>query len=661
MGTLYLPEDSIISVKGVGDSLSEKLSHLGIEKVFHLLNHYPSRYFDYSEPISINHLKEGKTNVFIASIGKVSSFFSKNGKLIIQATARDSSGKITLTWFNNPYIKRLIKENSVYTIAGKATFWGKGLTIIAPVIEEGGSPSINTSGFVPIYPLTEGITSRWLRTKINYLLPNTQIDDPLNQDLLKTHHLLNQNDAYQFIHFPQTNDLRLKADKRLSFNKHLQININNQLELQNLGDSLAISIKKKITQETATKIPFDLTPDQNKTVAAIYKDLQTKEFTHRLIQGDTGSGKTATLIFAANQCLENNLSCAILAPTEILANQHYKTFSSMSLFPKNIQLITGSTKEKILLTQPTIYIGTHSLLTNLPSKMKFPLAFLAIDEQHKFGVKQRDELVSRTPVPHLFNLSATPIPRTVALGLLGDIHISNITHKPLNRLPTKTFVVSPTHFKKSPHWLVEQLEKGSQIFVVCPNIADHDTGIASVEKIAKIYQKIAGDKYPVYSLHGKMKSEQQNEVITQFKTKGRGVLVSTSLVEVGIDIPSANVMIIHSAERFGLASLHQLRGRVGRGEEQGYCFLVPSTDDEEETERLQLLQKYKSGLILAQKDLRLRGAGEIFGTKQHGVLPTRLKYFWSKKLFLLAKQNAKAMVKENPHTAKLIASKLETC
>lgn len=661
MSSILYPTDTINVVKGVGDSTSEKLSRLGIETVGELINHYPSRYFDFSTPVLIRQLSVGKNHVFIGTLGKVSTFFTKSGKLLTQCTAKDSSGKITLTWFNNPYIKRLIKENSVYTVAGKVTFWGKSITIVSPIIEEGSTPSINTGGLVPIYPLTEGITSKWLRTKINHTLPLVNISDPIENNVLKKHNLLSNLEAYQYIHFPKSKELRFKADRRLSFNEHLRINIQNQIELKNLGDSISINIEAEITDKTTKKLPFILTADQEKTVSALYKDLKRKDFTHRLIQGDTGSGKTATLLFAANQCLENDYSCAILAPTEILANQHYKTFISLSLFPKNTQLLTGSSKEKIHFNKPSIYIGTHSLLTNLPPKMRYPLAFVAIDEQHKFGVKQRDELLSRTPIPHLFNLSATPIPRTVALGLLGDINISNIVHKPQNRVPTKTFVYSPTHFKKSPEWLAEQLSKGSQIFVVCPNIEDHETGIASVERISKFYQKIIPDKYPVLSIHGKMKPEEQNNILTTFKKQGSGVLVATSLIEVGIDIPTANIMIIHSAERFGLASLHQLRGRVGRGQEQSYCFLVPSTDDEEETERLQLLQKYNSGLILAQKDLRLRGAGEVFGTKQHGNLATRLKYFWSKKLFLIAKNYAKALVTKSPKTALQIASKLETC
>jgi ATP-dependent DNA helicase RecG len=661
MNENYQTKDSVTTIKGVGSSTSEKLTRLGIETIADLLNHFPSRYYDFTQPVLIKNLEVGKTQSFIATIGRVTSFFSKSGKLFVQATAKDTSGKIILTWFNNPFIKRLIKEDSVYTIAGKASFWGKGLTVIAPIIEEGNTPSINTSGLVPIYPQTEGITSRWLRNKIHLLLTNIKIPDPLTAEIVTTQNLLSEEEAYKQIHFPKTTELHWQADKRLSFNEHLRININNRLELQNLGESISITLNHDLTKKTKIKFPFKLTHDQENTVGAIYKDLQSNEYTHRLIQGDTGSGKTATIIFAANQCLKNNKSCALMAPTEILAEQHYHTFLSYSLFPDQVQLITGSHQENVRHDKPMIYIGTHSLLTGLPQKLKHPLAFVAIDEQHKFGVKQRDELVKRTPVPHLFNLSATPIPRTVALGLLGDINISNITHKPINRKPTKTFVVSPTYFRKSPDWLRQQLADGSQIFVVCPNIQDHETGVASVEKISKIYQKMTQGEFPVLTIHGKMKSGEQNKVLSTFRAQGRGVLVSTSLIEVGIDIPSANIMIIHSAERFGLASLHQLRGRVGRGEEQGYCFLVPTEDDEEETERLQLLQKYKSGLILAQKDLRLRGAGEVFGTKQHGNLPTRLKYFWSKKLFLEAKQLSKSLVHESPENALRIASKLETC
>jgi len=266
--------------------------------------------------------------------------------------------------------------------------------------------------------------------------------------------------------------------------------------------------------------------------------------------------------------------------------------------------------------------------------------------------------MNRSPLPHLFNLSATPIPRTVALGLLGDISISNIHHKPNLRIPVKTFVITPTKYKNSPKWLISEMEKGNQIFVVCPNISEHIHDVSSVEKMTSEYRRFLPKKYPIWTIHGKLTPETQQQILFQFKNTPGSVLISTSLIEVGIDIPTANIMVIHSAERFGLAQLHQLRGRVGRGKEQGYCFLVPTNDDEIETERLQLLQKYHNGMVLAQKDLRLRGAGQIYGEKQHGSLQTRLKYFWSKKLFLKAKSDALNLILQNRQKAQKIASGL---
>lgn len=651
----------ITKVKGVGVSYANRLAKLGICTIGDLLHHFPSRYFDFTEPVSIDRLKTGQTSCFIARLEKPRTFFSKTGKIITQVKAKDASGKIILTWFNNPYIKKIIHENSVYTIAGKPTYWGSGLTVVAPLIEEGTDPSINTRGLVPLYPQTAGVTSKWLRSKIDSVLSNIDLSEPIDKALIDKLDLISTQQAFKNIHFPQTESQRKQADKRLSFNEHLKINLNNQLEIENLGKSPKIKIDQKITQKSQLVLPFTLTLEQQKTIVSIYLDLGKSDFTHRLIQGETGSGKTATLLFAANQSIKNQYSCAIMAPTEILATQHFQTFSKLSLFPNDIQLITSSTKTSPNLKKPTVYIGTHSLLNSLPSIMEFPLAFIAIDEQHKFGVEQRNELLKRTPVPHIFNLSATPIPRTVALGLLGDISISNITNRPQNRQPVKTFVVTPTHFKSSPAWITQKLTEGNQIFIVCPNINEHDTGIASVEKTAEIYKKITANRYAVLSLHGKMTPEEQKKTIDAFRRQKGSILVSTSIIEVGIDIPTANIMIIHSAERFGLASLHQLRGRVGRGEAQGLCFLVPTTDEEEEIERLQLLQKYHSGLVLAKKDLMLRGAGEVFGTKQHGSLPTRLSYFWSKKLYLKAKITAKMLIKTNKDQAKQIASELQTC
>ena len=649
--------NDISDLKGVGEATREKLLKLEIETIRDLLRHFPSRYLDYSSPKKISELKEKESASFTATISGISTFYSKSRRLITQATAIDQSGKIKLTWFNNPFIKRLITEGEIYTVAGKPSFFSGKLTIISPTIESGDSLSLNTKGLVPVYPLTAGLTSRWFRSKIFQILENISVADPL-EEYINKQEIISLNQAYQEIHFPKSSHNHWLADKRISFNEHLIINLQNQLELQKLGKSLAIKINDSLNAIINNKIPFELTDDQKKTVQSIYSDLTKKDFSHRLIQGDTGSGKTITIVYAADQCLNNETSVILMAPTEILARQHFETFTKYSTFNKNVQLITGSTEEKPIINKPMIYIGTHALINQIPEKLKFPIALIAIDEQHKFGVKQRESLFKRNPVPHLINLSATPIPRTVALGLIGDIEISNIIHRPSNRLPTITHIVTPTRYHNSTDWMKTKLSEGNSLFVVCPNITDHGNDVSSVESVEKHYQKKYGQTFPIWTLHGKMKPEKQREIIELFKNSAQGILISTSLIEVGIDIPSANIMVIHSAERFGLAQLHQLRGRVGRGGKQAYCFLVPSIDDEIETERLKLLQKYDSGLVLAQKDLRLRGAGELFGLRQHGSLATRLKYFWSKKQFIKAKTLASKLVSHDLGLATSLLDKL---
>ncbi len=653
-------EEEITAIKGIGESISEKLEKLSITSVGDLIRFLPSRYVDFTKQITVKDLKEKEAASFLAVISNIKTFYTKSGKLITTATAQDTTSKVTLSWFNNPYIKRLINEGSEYTIAGIPSFFAGKLTLISPVIEEGNSFSLNTKGLVPIYPLTKGITSRWLRQKIYATLNEINIEDPLKIDLFSSQKLLDLYESYSQIHFPKNQKEKLSADKRLSFNQHLLININNQLKIKSLGNSPKIDISEDIYQESLKKFPFTLTDDQIKATRLIFKDLKKDSFTHRLIQGDTGSGKTATIILAANQCLKNNKSCVLIAPTQILATQHFETFKRFCLKPNQIQLVLGG-GELPNTDEPTIFIGTHALITKLPESLVYPVAMLAIDEQHKFGVKQREELQNRVPVPHLVNLSATPIPRTVALGLLGDINLSNIRFKPQNRVPIKTYVVSNSYFSKSTGWLVKNLNLNNKIYVVCPSIYATETEVSSVEKITKHYQKLLPPNTPIFALHGQMKSVEQQQILKLFKETHGSVLVSTSLIEVGIDIPSATIMIIHSAERFGLAQLHQLRGRVGRGETQSYCFLVPSNDDQIEKERLLLLQKYDNGLTLAKKDLILRGSGEVFGEKQHGALQTKLKYFWSKKSFLKAKEVAKGLISTNEDQAKQIAIRLESC
>ena len=307
---------------------------------------------------------------------------------------------------------------------------------------------------------------------------------------------------------------------------------------------------------------------------------------------------------------------------------------------------------------PKVYIGTHALLTQIPATLKSHLLTVFIDEQHKFGVSQREALKNRLPQPHIVNLTATPIPRTLALGLFGEITVTTIHHKPKSRLPVKTWVVSNNRFKKSNSWLSKEIANGNKIFGVCPFIESSVDleNVRSVTKTWSDYQAKYGSQTTVRLIHGKMKAQPRDSILAQFNQSPTGILVSTSIIEVGIDIPEANIIIIHSAERFGLAQLHQLRGRVGRGTKQGYCLVVPSTDDETNLERLELLTKYHSGLTLAKLDLKLRGVGEIAGLKQHGQFHPRLKYFWNKTLFQKAKATAINLVTTNPNLAKKLTS-----
>lgn len=653
------PEDNITSLKGIGEATAEKLKRLEIINMIDLLRHIPRRYIDYSNPKKISQINKDKQHVsLVAQLSDIKSFYTKSGKLITQATATDSTGKLKLIWFNNPYIKKIIQLNTVYTIAGQVSDYSGSFCLISPTIEEEDRFSLNTKGLVPIYPQTNGIKSTLLRKYIFQALSQIQLKDPLQLlPTIKNHPDVKE--AYFNIHFPKNSIDRIKADKRLSFNEHLKICLNNQIELNILGKSPSINIDQQIHHDGLKKLPFSLTSGQEKTLDQILKDISKTQYTHRLVQGDTGSGKTATIILAANQVIASQKSCVILAPTQILANQHYQSFKNLSLYPENIALITGNDKPKDI-SKPTIFIGTHSLL-NVLNNQNNDLVFFAIDEQHKFGVDQRELFSKQKNPPHIINLSATPIPRTVAQGLLGEISISTIKSKPLDRLPIKTYITNQKHFdNKGFQWLISNFKQNPKVFVVAPSIYTNST-TNSVEELYQKYKQKIPSTIEIYALHGKIKPDEQNKIISNFINSKAAILISTSLIEVGIDIKSANTIIIHSAERFGLAQLHQLRGRVGRGNQQGYCFLIPTKDDQEETERLNLLTKYRSGLTLAKKDLILRGSGEVFGNKQHGTFQTRLKHFWSQKSYRQAKDIAKMIVKKDPSEAKNIATLLNSC
>lgn len=636
----------LTDIKGVGDSTLKLLNKLGVYDVIDLIDHLPNRYLDFTHKRKISEIKNDDTVAFYAICRKVGTFASKSGKIITNCQFVDETGSINVYWFNNFYIKNKLREGERYTVAGKTGLWGEKVCLVSPVIEEG-EGSVNTSGFVPIYPQTDGLNSKKIRKIVGEFLSSNHLPDFIPSNNLLDLKMPELNFAYQNIHFPTEKSYINLSDKRLSFNQHLKINLLNKIESKNTTPSPAIKINQSIHKSLLSRLPFKLTEDQGKTIKNIYKDLTCKNFTHRLIQGETGSGKTITMVFAAVQAIKAGYSCAIMAPTEILASQHFNTFTQYS---DETVFVSSTHRLNDIPIRPKIYIGTHSLITSLPNDINPPLLFVAVDEQHKFGVTQRESLTRRSHTPHLINLSATPIPRTAALGILGDIKISNIKSPPSNRKTTKTEIVTPSRFRNSEKWISEQLLKNEKIFVVCPNIESSSNEISTVLQLTKEYRKKYSKYCEISEVHGKMTTDQQKKEIEKFKNSKNGLLISTSIIEVGIDIPEVNIMIVHSAERFGLAQLHQLRGRVGRGGGQGICILVTTTDDQEETERLQLLKKYHLGLVLAKKDLKIRGAGDLIGGKQHGHLNTKLKYFWSKNSYKNAKKYINSLSKTELHT-----------
>lgn len=645
---------SLDQIPLVGPSTAQKLSQLELHTVSDLLRHFPVRHLDLTQVAPLYKLKVNVHSIFTGTVTSKARFTSRTGKLIDQVTIIGDNTKLKLTWFNSHFASLKLKEGSKYLFSGKPSFWGDKLTVVSPIIESDNVEDVPKS-LTPIYPLTKGLSSKVLSKIITKTLTLTKIFDPLPTNLVPDK-LPSLSKAYHDIHFPVDSQDQNLADLRLSFNYHLHLAIQNQLFALKLPPSPSIKIDPAYLKSTLDSLPYKLHQEQQHALEDCLTDIQSFNYTNRLIHGETGSGKTVISYLVAKMVLSNKYSFALLAPTQILANQHLVTFSSLDPDLK-VHLLTSETSYQKEIS-PAIYIGTHSLLTKLPINLNYPIAAVFIDEQHRFGVKQRESFLKRSPSPHIFNLSATPIPRTIALGLYGEVKISKIKSKAIKNKKIKTFVLDNSRFEKSTNWIIEHLKNNEKIFVVCPLIHPSPTRPnSSVIEISKIYHQKFSSITKVLVLHGQMDSLQIQHTLDQFRSSHSAILVSTTLIEVGIDIPQAQIMIIHQADAFGLAQLHQLRGRVGRSGQQAYCFLLTNSTDGEEAQRLILLSKYQSGLTLARHDLSLRGAGELAGQKQHGFVPVRLKNFWSLSSYLEAKKTAQALVKD-PKNALLIAHKL---
>ncbi len=575
--------------------MARKLAKLDIFIVFDLLYHLPFRYEDRRLVSPAARVQVGETITVIGRISSVTNVFTKNGKRLQTATLTDASGSLPVIWFNQMYLSRVFTDGDQVSLYGKVDFFNRKPALISPEYEIGES----SVGLVPIYPETAGLSSKWLRAKIQRIIPTLPDISPLHATALR------------HIHSPETLDQVEPARKDLAFDELLLLQTRALIHRQT-WDTTRLSHPFIVNQEKVLQfiasLPFTLTPSQNQSLKDILSDLSQSHPMNRLLEGDVGSGKTVVAAIAAYVAHLNGFQTLLLAPTQILASQHFQTLSALGL---KTALVTSSTKNYEPITNNyAVIVGTHALFSN---KLQLDrIGLVIIDEQHRFGVAQRTLAASLGSSPHVLTMTATPIPRTVALTLYGDLDLSILDSVP-GRIPVKTWVVPETKREAAYEWIKKQ---NTQAFIVCPFIEESET-LATVKSAKVEFVKLAKifSEYKLGLLHGKLKAKDKEQIIAKFRAGEYGLLVATPVVEVGLDIPSATIMVIEGAERFGLAQLHQLRGRVGRSDIQSYCLLFSDSP----SPRLKALETKSSGAELAEIDLKLRGAGDIYGTSQHGI------------------------------------------
>lgn len=654
--------DPVTLILGVGQTYTSRLKRLGITTVAHLLDHFPARYLDYSKITPIKSLLPQQEVCLKAQVVSFSNIHTRRRLTIQKAQIKDASGQLELTWFNQPFLKNALQEGRLLFFTGKTDRQG---VLNSPDVDTLKSIQIHSHRLVPIYPQTYGVSSKWLRHKIHLTLQTSPIPEILPPGSFPR--LIDLKSAYHQIHFPDSTQAQQLAEKRLAYNDLLAIHLKSILTKLDWQSHSAqpLTINPQLHQRLTKTLGFTLTSDQQSATKHIFTDLQQKTPMNRLLQGDVGSGKTVVAAAAILQVVKQKNQAILMAPTQVLANQHFKTLSDL-LQPFNLKprLVTSSTKTKKMDPQTdstNLLIGTHALL-HRQELSKDQLALLIVDEQHRFGVLQRSHfLQDKKTLPHVLTMTATPIPRTIALSLYGHLDISNIFKMPQGRKKIKTWVVPETKRQSAYRWIKDQLKTHhTQAFIVCPLIDDSEADtLKNVKAATTEYQRLSETIFPdlkLALLHGRMKESEKNQVLTDFTKQKYQILVTTPVIEVGLDIKNASIMIIEGAQRFGLAQLHQLRGRVGRGSRQSYCLLFDSSQDKSSISRLQLLETNSQGLNLARLDLKIRGAGEVFGTAQSGHLDTRFDLFWDIKLSRLARSTANTLAKKDPSKAqKLLA------
>lgn len=627
--TTLTPDTPVRYLKGVGPKTAERFEKLGILTLSDLLCHYPRRYLDFSKPYSIAEAPADTECVVKAEVfAKPGGRILPGGRRMERITAGDDVSSLEITWFNNPYAAQKLELGQEYYFQGIVTGGMLRRQMVNPQVRT--DAQVKSSPFEAVYPQTEGLTSSAIAKCVRQLLPHAELlPDPLPSEMLKKYRLLSKADAVRAIHCPATEEEAFAARRRLIYEELLVLQLGIGRMKNHGAASTGAPMKKADASPFWESLPFSPTGAQRRAVEEILTDMSDETSMNRLLQGDVGSGKTLVAAAAIWACIRAGYQAALLAPTEILASQHAENLNRLlSPFGMRVALLTGGMKAAARRTtlaairddEADLIVGTHAILSEGVEFARLGLA--VVDEQHRFGVRQRGLLAEKAANPHLLVMSATPIPRTLGLLMYGDLDISILDELPPGRKPVKTRCITGKKRADLYGFLDREIDSGRQAYIVCPAI--EDAGGSGLNAVKSYYEDIAKAYLPdrrVGLMHGKLKPKEKAEVMDDFKSGRLDALVSTTVIEVGVDVPNATVMVIENAERYGLSALHQLRGRVGRGAAESWCFLVSDNASESVQKRLKFLCSTSDGFAVAQYDLETRGPGDFFGSRQHG-LPT---------------------------------------
>lgn len=662
--------DLVSNLKGVGGKTTALFKRLKVHTVEDLTNFYPRYYLTYEEPVLLSEAKEGERMAFRLVISSQVLVKLVKKFRIVTCTAGDLSGKVTLMWYNMPFLKKVFHVGQTWICVG-TPIWKQGrYTLEHPEYYTEEQYEQMRTTLQPVYSLTEGLTNKTVQKAMLQAMPYIRGQkEYMPKEVLEKYRLWGYQDSLAEVHFPVSKERLIEAKKRLIFDEFfLFLSAMYLMKEQTIVvENHHPIVQAKETKDLLSKLPYSLTGAQARAYEEIKKDLAGKTIMNRLVQGDVGSGKTILAILSLLDTVKSGYQGALMVPTEVLARQHFETaVTLLEPYGVRIGLLTGSTKasekrkiyEQLKLHELDLIIGTHALIQENVEYAN--LALVITDEQHRFGVRQREALACKGREPHVLVMSATPIPRTLAIILYGDLDISVIDELPANRLPIKNCVVDTSYRPKAYRFIENQVELGRQAYVICPMVEESET--IEAENVTDYTIKLQQQLKPtirVACLNGKMKQSEKQDIMERFADHEIDVLVSTTVIEVGINVPNSTVMMVENAERFGLAQLHQLRGRVGRGGYQSYCIFISGSKKQETMERLSILNKSNDGFFIANEDLRLRGPGDFFGVRQSGILDFILADVYDHAdLLKMADEAIKVLMVNGWHPSKMDSPKL---